>query len=627
MPATDPRKEKPGTCPLPPEKTVTPAGLLIIVLSVGLAAGLVEVLFTAIRSNFEPIQNISRDYVWMTPTAVMLCTLAVTLPFVAAWNFLKHPALVRMFLVSLCIVILFDLLTFITPIHHAVLLAMALTLSIVISVPLFDHLHSLIRSTRKSLPYLVTFVALLGVAERGLVWFQERESIAHLPAPPDNAPNVILITLDTVRAANLSVYGYSRETTPRLQAFAKTGVVFEHALSSSPWTLPAHATMFTGRWHHELSVDYFLPLDNTFPTLAEFLASLGYLTAGFVANSHYCGHETGLEQGFIRYQDHVVSLGEVFSSTRLRAVFAHKRIRKWLKSDEKLDRKSAALINSRVLQWLGTVGNRPFFLFVNYYDAHSPYLPPSPYDRIFGPPRSRGKISFAERWMGDRDSRPVSSANADVQEEINAYDGALKYLDDQMYELFEQISSLGKLNNTLVIITSDHGEAFGEHGLLGHGNSLYRTSVEVPLIVRFPDRIPRGVRIDTPVTVRDLAATVVGLIGLKDESPFPGHSLARYWQGERSSKASPPLLQTLLHAPGNAGWLPVSKGDMHSILSEGYRYVLNGDGVEELYDFDADPWEHEDLAGLPQHAELLKRLRKRLGEMLAKGKEYRQSEQ
>ena len=126
------------------------------------------------------------------------------------------------------------------------------------------------------------------------------------PLPSGDPPNVLLIVLDTVRADRLSLYGYRRPTSPTLERLAKRGIRFDEARATAPWTLPSHASMFTGRWPHELDVNWHTPLGTKFPTLAEYLGSRGYATAGFVANVHYCSYEFGLDRGFTHYEDYVL---------------------------------------------------------------------------------------------------------------------------------------------------------------------------------------------------------------------------------------------------------------------------------------------------------------------------------
>ena len=136
-------------------------------------------------------------------------------------------------------------------------------------------------------------------------WLAERRE-ASRPLPPGDPPNVLLITLDTVRADHLSLYGYGRPTSPVLERLARLGIRFDEARAPAPWTLPSHASMFTGRWHHELSVDWMTPLDKKYPTLAEYLGSRGYATAGFVANLFACSYDSGLSRGFTHYEDYIL---------------------------------------------------------------------------------------------------------------------------------------------------------------------------------------------------------------------------------------------------------------------------------------------------------------------------------
>ncbi len=187
------------------------------------------------------------------------------------------------------------------------------------------------------------------------------------------AANVLLIVLDTVRAQSLSLNGYERETSPQLERLARRGLSFENAISTSPWTLPGHASMFTGRYPHEVSADWSVPLDATFPTLAEVLASNGYATAGFVANVGYCSYEHGLNRGFAYYSDYQFSLGQfILSSSLGRTVASSDRLRRISGYHELLNRRTAENINNDFLHWLSTRGRQPFFAFLNYYDAHEP---------------------------------------------------------------------------------------------------------------------------------------------------------------------------------------------------------------------------------------------------------------
>ena len=201
-------------------------------------------------------------------------------------------------------------------------------------------------------------------------WMAPRATGSSTGVAPDS-PNVLLIVMDTVRAQNLSLYGYARQTTPRLEQFAKTGARFDRAIATAPWTLPSHASMFTGRVAREMSADFRAPLDDMYPTLAETLGAQGYLTAGFVANTYYCNAENGLSRGFDHYEDYQLSLSEFAISASLsRAILNRDAVRRLINYHDVIGRKTAPDINRAFLSWLERQSERPFFAFLNYLEAH-----------------------------------------------------------------------------------------------------------------------------------------------------------------------------------------------------------------------------------------------------------------
>jgi arylsulfatase A-like enzyme len=348
--------------------------------------------------------------------------------------------------------------------------------------------------------------------------------------------------------------------------------------------------MFTGRNQHELSVGFASKLDATHPTLAEALSAQGYLTAGFVANTWYCGRASGLNRGFTHYEDLAVSPGQIIvSSTLGRAANGSLGLRRAVGYSEVLGRKTAPEINDSFLRWLSRKDpKRPFFAFINYFDAHEPYLPPEPYDVKFGPNVPRGNPRHGHYW---------NWTPSEIQAEMDAYDGAIASLDNEIGLLFDQLEKKGLLDNTLVIITADHGEEFFEHSIMDHGYSLYMPLLHVPLLVSFPNRVPAGIRAKEPVSLRDLPATVMDLLKLRNESRFPGISLARWWDGAIApgSSDSDPLLSELEFTPDLPESYPISKGELKSLITTRYHYIKNGDNSEELYDYLNDPLEQRNL--------------------------------
>ena len=602
-----------------------PVGILIMAAWFGLLTGLAEVAVKAVQKfGFGQIINAGVDVAWMAPLAGLIFFLIpglalVVLSWLAArlrarFDARRLAAFILTFLGSL------NLLLLIPRLHHYAVALLAAGGAAQVSRLISARDKSFRRLTRRTVGWLAAWVVIAGGIAQGGQWMLERNKVIKLPPAPPQAPNVLLIVLDTVRAHNLSLYGYARATTPNIDQLASRSVVFERAFSTAPWTLPSHAGMFTGRFAHELSANWNAPLDAAHPTLAEQFSRQGYLTAGFVANTGYCSAERGLNRGFIHYEDYRVSRGQLASSlTLIRAIADNFRLRRLFNNDEHLNRQSADVVSRKFLRWLSAQRARPFFVFLNYYDAHEPYLPPAPFDRKFGPGRRQGKHSALHHlnWNPAFGRRALTSP--ELEEEMDAYDGAIAYLDQQLGQLFAELRERGVYDNTVIILTSDHGEEFGEHGMYDHGNSLYLPSVHVPLLISFPARAPSGRRVTEPATLRDLPATVVELAGL--QARFPGQSLARYWAGSESSRGETEslALSSVRQVTGQPESFPVSKGDMHSLVYEGRRYIRNGDGSEELYDFEKDPWERRNLASQNDSLHLLDRFRILLGQTLSAG--------
>jgi arylsulfatase A-like enzyme len=437
----------------------------------------------------------------------------------------------------------------------------------------------------------------------------DQRALARIPRGAKGRPNVLLIVLDTVRAANLSVYGYRRPTTPFLEDIARESIVFERAVSTAPWTLPSHASMFTGRYPHELSASYIVPLDDSQPTIAEVLSAAGYLTAGFVANTMYCGRKFGLDRGFAHYEDCRPSIGEPAAHLAMaRLLLSSERLRHAVGYYQNPGRRHGEQIVARFLKWRSGCDDRPYFAFLNFYDAHDPYLPPAPFDRKFagGDPTIQS-LEF-----------PLRNVSEDaIQTSLAAYDGAIAYLDEQLRLLLKELERRGELENTVVIVTSDHGEEFGEHRCVGHGQSLYFPSVHVPLMIRPPAAQRAAVRVSNSVSLRDLAATILEFADVGDETEIPGRSWSHLWadgSAARSAEISP-LFSEVAYAMGQPDWTPISRGDIQSLLLGDWRYIRNGDGREELYRLSDDPWEQHNVSG--EAASTLKQFRARVNALLA----------
>ncbi len=589
----------------------------------GLVTGWLEVGLRAVqRFALDVRLFLSPDVVWMAPLAdlalfvVMAGILALAGRALARARSVSPAAWAAIVFGTLLFLVPLGPLLSTTRLHKLAGVLLALGVAVQGGRVLARRAPAVLRLSRRATPVLAAAVPVAVALVRGGAWLDERRHLSALPAAEAGAPNVLLLILDTVRSADLSLYGYAHSTTPHLERLAARGVTFEQAWSTSPWTLPAHASLFTGRYPHELDADWQTPLGDSPPTLAEHFATRGYRTGGFVGNLIYATYETGLDRGFARYEDYPVSVPMIVNSSLL-VRWIVMRSRRWLGRDQFLVWKSAREVNEGFLAWVDGSGKdgseggaRPFFAFLNYMDAHAPYLPPDSLRGRFGPERrGRALADLSDR----RDWTPE-----ELRAERAAYDGAIAYADQEMGYLLAQLESRGLLESTLLVVASDHGEQFGEHGLVDHGNSLYRPLLRVPLVLSMPGRVPGGARVERPVSLRDVTATIAHLArpagGADLARPggagaFPGRSLAWAWQGE--DPGGSPLLSAVSAGVRMPEWMPIMRGSMRSIVHDGYHYILNGDGVEELYRLD-DPAEDRNLATLPELEPTLAELRRRL---------------
>jgi arylsulfatase A-like enzyme len=467
-------------------------------------------------------------------------------------------------------------------------------------------------------------------------WFKQARETGR-PLPPANSPNVLFVVLDTVRADRLSLYGYERPTTPNLERLSKQGIRFDRARATAPWTLASHASMFTGHWPHELVEKWMTPLEGNLPMLAEYIGNHGYATAGFVANVLYCSQDSGLARGFTHYEDYVLEklaplrtsglvertttmiakVITVFDIVPLRPVWHF--VNRWFVINQ---RKDAAAINRAFLNWLADrrEPHRPFFAFLNLLDAHEPYMLPqgTPHRFLSVTVTDDEYRAVYELWPNlDKTRLPRSC----ITLARNSYDDCLGYIDEQLGLLFDELQRRGLLEKTLIIVTSDHGEGLGEHDLFDHGESLYGTEIRVPLVIVPPSGTSSPAVVAETVSLRDLPATIVDVLGLGKGSPFPGESLAGLWrrgrsEGARSPRAHDPIISELM-APNptrpNQGRSPAARGPLISLAEGDFIYIRNEvDGSEQLFNERDDPEEVDDRANFPSMRPVLEKLRRRL---------------
>ncbi len=599
--------------------------LSLLALWFGLVAGLLELLILVIRVElFEKGFFLrSRHFLWMVPLSDVLIFGVVGLLMIVPWPRVGRAPIG----IGIGVLVFLGLMSQLLQFRGFNFVSCALFSAGVAfqsSRRLASNLRGLAAVIRRSGLMASTLAGVVALAVLGNAVGRGGSSGSRTMAAP-GAPNVLLIVMDTVRADHLSLYGYRRETSPNLARLAARGVRFDLARATAPWTLPSHASMFTGRWPHELGVERLGWLDGRRETLAEHLRSHGYDTAGFVANTFFCGHESGLARGFDTYQDYPIGPAEVLRSSSVGWLLAQTASRlsgelaRLFGGDPgagitlEFARKEASTVSTEFLRWLDRKRSRPFFAFLNYFDAHDPYLPARGRPNVLeSAAKSRADYEMLRDWQKLKKDE-LSEAQRAVA--LSAYDECIAALDRELGELFDALERRGILDDTLLIVTADHGEQFGEHGSFGHGFSVYQTEVHVPLMIHFPRKVPAGHVVHDAVSLRDLPSTVLELAGLDASSPFPGTSLSAFWREREQAcprGASPPLSE--LAAPiETASSKPVSfefRGSLQSVVAGRHVLIRHAGGAQELYDLHVDPAERSNQieSANPDLAERLRRL-------------------
>jgi arylsulfatase A-like enzyme len=582
----------------------------------------------------------TRHFVWLTPLVNVLIFLCVGL-CLAGLTRISPRFGARLSRWLLCALAILPMMIVAGPgVYPEARLMLALGISSWLAPWIARDRAGLRRTLVWSFPALLGLVVVLAISIFGGDWLKQRHE-ASRPLPPANSPNVLLIVLDSVRADRLSLYGYHRPTTPTLERLAKRGIRFDAARASAPWTLLSHASFFTGRWPYELDVKWLSPLGKNFPMLAEYLADRGYATAGLVSNASYCSYDTGLDRGFAHYEDYVLDSGNALRTavlvdelwkTALFVVYLglhHDRAVLQTVQDiietysHILIRRDAESVNHGFLTWLDHRRDpaRPFFVFLNYLDAHAPYKLPSGAAHRFGQePKTRDELRIVyDNWtLIDK----LQLTNHYRTMALDSYDNCIAYLDERLGQLFDDLGSRGVLEKTWVVIIGDHGEGLGEHELFEHGESLYSTEIRVPLLILPPAGEQLECVVHDTVSLRDLPATVVDLVGLDTGAPFPGRSLSRFW-----AKTSQPAIQTIsddvlseLPSPSprdpSHGRSPARRGPLVSLAKGDLVYIRNeGDGAEELYNQRDDPLELTNRAHDDTMRPTLERFRQQLARL------------
>lgn len=454
-----------------------------------------------------------------------------------------------------------------------------------------------------------------GLLPAGLDWHVDHDGETYFSPYSGSAarPNVLLVVLDTVRAQSLDLFGYARETMPFLKLFAIAECDYAaESFANASATLPTHASMFTGHFSHShgahkpFLVDENPPaygyfLGDSLPTLAERLASAGYKTAGIPGNYGVLG-SYGLRRGF-GYYDSRESHSEVsrkvswfFSLTiagHSPGLFIINRLLlenvtaqtvafdPWQPSY-----RPAEQINDLAFRWLSGMTQSPFFLFLNFMDAHDPYVPPREYRERFGALDPQVDwIGFPKRQHAEYMNTGVPIPDRDVKHALNLYDAELRYLDDQLKRLFEHLRDTERYDNTMIIVVGDHGEAFAEHDVLRHSSTLYNTQTLVPLLVKLPAASKADIGATGNMQHVDVFSTVLDLLGIEPPPDLQGSP----WGYGRDYALS----EIFVQRQGN----PKFDRELCAVRVDNYKYISSTTGQEELYDIVADPNETRNLIG------------------------------
>ncbi len=452
--------------------------------------------------------------------------------------------------------------------------------SIAIAVATWLVATRVVRSSGAAVTRTCSLVTLAGVALAVIgagthATLRAAHSASAGPVPEAGTPNVLLLSIDTLRPDHLGSYGYGRDTSPVLDALAAGGARFTTAVSPTSWTLPAHMTLLTGLPPEVHGVDDDgLRLDASTVTLAAALATRGYATAGFVSGP-YLDAGYGFARGFDHYDD--------YSAVRVSHPAAHQAHT----SPALLDAVTAWLQG-----WSGAAEHRPFFVFVHMWDPHYDFNPPPPFDRMFDPDYD-GTTSGLDFETGTA-VHPGMPAR-DLAHVVALYDGEIRYTDGYVGRMLDVLRALDHLDDTVVVVTSDHGEEFFEHGKKGHRNALYDESIRVPLIVRYPPAIPAATVVDRPVRLMDVAPTILALTKTPPPAGFglpptlaahAGRDLTPHMRGETAGGSAPPAFAELRpHA-------------LAAVRREDAKLILAPFAAtkEELYDLRTDPAEQTNLA-------------------------------
>lgn len=406
-------------------------------------------------------------------------------------------------------------------------------------------------------------------------------AIGGATADEERRPNILFIVVDTLRSDHVGCYGYKRATTPAMDRLATEGIRFECAIAASSWTLPSVMSMFTSLSPSAHNVvNYTRSLAEGATSLAAELVKGGYQTAGIISNPGM-NSQFGFGRGFGLYDDSTVvfNVGLDFFED------------KGSQRRDVIGTPCSADMTFQAGSWLKDKRKPgvPFFLFLLYFDPHCDYTPPAPYDEMFTAPDYQGE----QNGRGIKALAGKTLTPADKEQIIGLHDGEIRYTDDKIGELIEGLNKLGLTEDTVIVITADHGEEFWDHGGVAHGHTLYDELIRIPLIIRFPKRISPGAVVRKQVTHIDLMPTLLDMAGLPIPAQCQGRSLCPLLRGQEGDFGEQPVISE------------TSIQDDYACIRTPTRKIVekNKGLTREMYALSEDPKEQKDLSATKRSKE------------------------
>lgn len=597
-----------------PPRLSSAVTLLSLAAWFGIVTGLVEGFGLLLVQKFgwkwwAPLVHVSEQIIWISALVdLIFFSILTSIVAVVAWLFPRvRPVRTIVFLLTTFAI--YDWLTLTGRLYSRSCWLLAIGVAVSLVRWLENHEAAAVRFWKRTLPAVAAIGFLTFVVIQGTRWLVERRALSNLPCAAPGAPNVLVIVIDTLRADHLTSYGYPRPISPNLDRLARQGVLFENTVAASSWTFPSHVALVTGRPQFQHGAGKVQPVlmfgasktsFGGYPTIGETLQRLGYRTGAFSANRYFFTGNAGFARGFIHFEDYFHSVSDAFARTVLGREILRVYTRRISKGSSVEDlpygryfgiRKRAGDINHEVLDWIDRDEQHPFFAFLNYFDVHDPYGLP---------------FSHALR-LGEN--------NGSVDE----YDDGIKYTDEYIGNLMQALERRGLTDNTLVIITSDHGESLGEHGMFAHGRTLHWSLLHVPLLFFYPKHIPEGIRVSAPVTNAGIPATIMDLLG-NEQRVFSGPSLSLLWKRPGTEMKWPDPFSELAqndhpNKEDNSAdqKMPTSRtGALKSLITSHWHLILHKKFGYQLYDWQHDPAEIHDLMQTPGGREIARNLVPRL---------------